>query len=466
MGLRLRVRVVVGALVALLALCGVVAFVASVAVERTHRQVADVWLPALVDVERLQKAYLDQQSGVRGYAITGQRSFLEPYETAVPVVDEQHARLDRALTGQDGALAALADVREAYQAWLSGSVDVVLGHIADGRPNAAIVVISSGIGQLLFEVVRQRVDVLRSVVQDLVTDAGHSFDTSKNTALAVILMTVLVALALAVITAIGLRRSVTRPLTELVTGISAVAAGALDRPVRVTGPQEIAGIAAAAERMRVSLMRHTADAVAAERRVAKAREGERIAANLAKQVIDRLFAAGMSLSSLANRHPEVRGPLLERVHDLDTTIVELRGAVFDLAEAARGRDESLSDRVAVLIGDLERVLGAVPAIRIDGPVDQTVAPGLADAVMAVLSEVLPAVGGAGPAVVRLAVADGRFHLELTHRAQGRQGWESSVAGRAEQLGGSMDVHDAPGGVRVLDWSAPCVTERAVMAPIR
>jgi CHASE3 domain sensor protein len=457
------VQVVVGALVALLALCGFVALAASAVVERTHRDVAVLWLPALVDVERLQKAYLDQQSGVRGYAITGQRAFLEPYETAAPIVEDLHAELDRVLAGQDAATAAFAEVRQAYQSWHAVAVVRVLEDLARGHQNAAIVFISSGRGQLMFDVVGDRVDVLRSVVQGLVDAAGRSFDTSRRTALAVILTTVLIALALAVATAMGLRRSVSRPLAELVTGISAVAAGALDRPVRVAGPPEIANIAAAAEQMRVGLMRHTADAVAAEQRMASAREGERIAANLARQVIERLAAAGMSLSSLANRHPEVSSPLLEHVRDLDTTIVELRGAVFDLTESVRGRDESLSDRVAVLIGDLERVVGSGPEIRVDGPVDRSVPPGLADVVLTVLAEVLPAVAGSGAVTVRLAVSQGRFHLELTHRAD-RPDLEPSLAERAEQLGGGLTAHDEQDGARVLDWSVPCATDRPAMAP--
>ena len=62
-------------------------------------------LPAQAQAYRLQGALLDQETGVRGFGITGQPSFLQPYTAGVATCADAAARL-RALIGHDQLLAA------------------------------------------------------------------------------------------------------------------------------------------------------------------------------------------------------------------------------------------------------------------------------------------------------------------------------------------------------------------------
>src|SRR5262249_56620438 len=63
---------------------------------------------------------------------------------------------------------------------------------------------------------------------------------------------------------------------------------------------------------------------------------ERIARDLHDVVIQRLFAAGMQLQGAVHQavRPEIRRRIEAVVDDLDTTIRDIRGAIFELRSPA------------------------------------------------------------------------------------------------------------------------------------
>jgi two-component system, NarL family, sensor histidine kinase DevS len=72
-------------------------------------------------------------------------------------------------------------------------------------------------------------------------------------------------------------------------------------------------------------------ALVAERELAQLEDRERIARELHDTVIQRLFATGMALQSMASQVPADQAPRLEQaVDDLDETIREVRTAIFGL----------------------------------------------------------------------------------------------------------------------------------------
>ena len=54
-----------------------------------RQRVIDVLDPAALQVQRLDTSLVDQETGVRGYALSGQKDFLAPYTTGV--ADERSA---------------------------------------------------------------------------------------------------------------------------------------------------------------------------------------------------------------------------------------------------------------------------------------------------------------------------------------------------------------------------------------
>jgi two-component system sensor histidine kinase DevS len=190
---------------------------------------------------------------------------------------------------------------------------------------------------------------------------------------------------------------------------------------------------------------------------------ERIARDLHDTVIQRLFAAGMALQGAAARieEPESRTRVERAVDELDTTIKEIRTAIFALQAPPDG-GPGLRGELVRLTNELRPVLGFSPRLQFDGAVEG-VAPSVAEHLVPVLREALTNVArhaGAsevrvvvridGSAVTLLVLDDG---VGVPADVVGGNGLANLVA-RAECLGGSCRIDRREGGGSALAWSVP------------
>ena len=116
---------------------------------------------------------------------------------------------------------------------------------------------------------------------------------------------------------------------------------------------------------------------------------ERIARDLHDTVIQRLFAVGLSLQATQRLVDDavVSSRLLTAVDDLDTTVRDIRAAIFELQVAHRS-GPSVRQQLLDLAAQSAPALGFDPVIRFDGPIDAAVDPSLAEDLLAVLREAL------------------------------------------------------------------------------
>ncbi|HEY7224766.1 MAG TPA: GAF domain-containing protein [Micromonosporaceae bacterium] len=188
---------------------------------------------------------------------------------------------------------------------------------------------------------------------------------------------------------------------------------------------------------------------------------ERIARDLHDVVIQRLFATGMQLQSAARL--SIKAEVAERINsavdDLDTTIREIRSAIFELRTPMTAQLRVEIREVVAAAGDQ---LGLRPALELDGPLDSAVPGEVRADLLAVLREALSNVvrhAGAHAVQVRVAVAAGEVHLRVSDDGRGmpeggrRSGIENMRA-RAEKVGGEFDLRsNAPRGT-IVEWSVP------------
>jgi signal transduction histidine kinase len=195
---------------------------------------------------------------------------------------------------------------------------------------------------------------------------------------------------------------------------------------------------------------------------------DRIARDLHDHVIQRLFAAGLSLQAAAAR---VRDDAVEQrlrsvVNQLDETVRDIRTTIFDL-HTTDGMDhpDSLRRRVLDIVTETagEHLHSTV---RMSGAVDSLVTGDLAEDVAAVVREGVSNAArhsGAERVVVTLDVAN---EVVVEVRDDGR-GIDSTVArsglrnmaDRAQQWGGSTSVQPLKAGGTLLRWHAPLPAAR-------
>jgi signal transduction histidine kinase len=192
---------------------------------------------------------------------------------------------------------------------------------------------------------------------------------------------------------------------------------------------------------------------------------DRIARDLHDLVIQRLFATGLTLHSLARR-PEnsaLAGPLTAMVDDLDATIRDIRGTIFELGRDGAGDD--LKSQISAVVTAAVPLLGTRPHVEFVGPVDAAVPDSVRPHLVAVVVEALSNVGRhAEAAVVSVAVA-----IEGTHPAmvsveicddgrgfvpQQRGSGLRNLRDRATELGGSCEIASVVGEGTTIRWVVP------------
>jgi signal transduction histidine kinase len=193
---------------------------------------------------------------------------------------------------------------------------------------------------------------------------------------------------------------------------------------------------------------------------------ERIAADLHDTVIQRLFAAGLSLQATTKiiSTPEAATRIEQAILDLDETIRQIRTTIFAL-QAPRVAGRGVREEILGLVTEAAASLGFEPHLRLDGPIDTFVGAHTASHLLAVLREALSNVvrhAQAGKVDVSVVIADGYLTL-LVHddgvgpgpgTRAGGQGMPN-LAQRAEALHGSTNLTAGPDHRgTLLTWRVP------------
>ncbi|WP_066516341.1 GAF domain-containing sensor histidine kinase [Curtobacterium ammoniigenes] len=199
------------------------------------------------------------------------------------------------------------------------------------------------------------------------------------------------------------------------------------------------------------------------RRLERIDDRRRIARDLHDHVIQRLFAAGLSLQIAAEQAPENLRPRIEsQVEAIDGAIVEIRTAVFALRTAEHPARPTTRDRILDAVAELSPALGHRPRITFVGPVDLVVTGELARDVVAVVRESVANVArhaSGASCSVEVAVHDARVVVTVLDGGPGvgqsaRHGGTANLASRAAARDGRYELADAPdGGTRVV-WDVP------------
>ena len=202
-------------------------------------------------------------------------------------------------------------------------------------------------------------------------------------------------------------------------------------------------------------------ALADREQLAIVSDRDRIARDLHDLVIQRLFATGLQLQGVRGHvsSPVVGERIDSAVADLDATIRDIRSTIFALQQPL---GDGLRSRLAALVREYAEVLGFLPALRIQGPVDTAVPPQVAEHLLAVVREGLSNTARharARSVVIELLTHHDQVVLRLrddgTGLPEGRA--ESGLANlrrRASETGGTLTLTSAEPSGTLLEWQAP------------
>jgi signal transduction histidine kinase len=207
-----------------------------------------------------------------------------------------------------------------------------------------------------------------------------------------------------------------------------------------------------------------AEARSEQSRAAMLDERDRIAADLHDHVIQRLFATGLGLQSVAG----LAGPgrIADRIHqaivDLDDTISQIRTSIFQLNHNPQTTPSGVRSELLEVVTDAAVALGFEPAVRFAGLLEETLPGDVVRDLVAVLREGLSNVARhahARSVDVRVTATPQRVCVEVYDDGSGmgdtdRRSGLANLRHCAERRGGGFALTARDPHGTVLQWWVP------------
>jgi signal transduction histidine kinase len=204
--------------------------------------------PATIQARDLFGALVDQETGVRGYALSRDQQFIVPYLEGQRTERQLAARV-KGLLDEKPALARLVDdITRLAARWRNQSAEPLITAVRQRRNVQNTAVLDRSKQQ--FDEVRLSYAALAGA---LTAERRSALDeistrTDQVTGLAIGVVALLVACAVVIV--VGMRRLVLNPLDRLALDARAVTAGDVHHEITPTGPRELQALGRDLEAMR------------------------------------------------------------------------------------------------------------------------------------------------------------------------------------------------------------------------
>ncbi len=223
--------------------------------------------PAEVAAISLSNALVNEETGTRGYILTGDTRFLAPYELGVAEATNSLSRLRRLLAYDRGLSADVARVAAAASAWRLQFAAPTLRLVASGSPAAR----SSGTtarGTQLFDAFRGAMGRLELDLSRAHAGADARLTTADHELIALLGLCLLALLAVFEVTWLLIRRWIASPIVELAGEVRQVSSGDFSHAVSAGGSPEVRSLARDVDAMRARIVSDLSEVAAAHRALA------------------------------------------------------------------------------------------------------------------------------------------------------------------------------------------------------
>ncbi|MFJ1589196.1 CHASE3 domain-containing protein [Kitasatospora albolonga] len=203
---------------------------------------------------QLQNALLDQETGVRGFALTGDDSFLEPYEAGKAAERERLARARQLIGGQKQFAEDLDAIETAARQWRENKAEPLLRLVREQGPNESGATAQLRSSKADFDELRRAYGTQQDHLAEARDTARAELNDARTTRDQVLVALVVVFVLTVVALSTLLHRVVGVPLNRLRVASERVRSGAFGQRIEVKGPSDVRAVAGAVEDMRRRLV--------------------------------------------------------------------------------------------------------------------------------------------------------------------------------------------------------------------
>ena len=227
--------------------------IALVSLHDARNRVVDVIDPATTAAQQLDNALVNQETGVRGYALSAEQSFLTPYTDGVAAEQAAVSTLRQLASQLPGATTAdLDSVINQARSWRTRYAQPTISQVSrTGKPVVSPDIIT---GKAEFDALRAKTAVLQADVTSARSSALATLNDSSTTLDGVFIAVAIGLAVIVLVLALGLRAVAIRPLHRLAAQVRQVADGDFDHEVTVRGSREVTQLAADVNTMRERIL--------------------------------------------------------------------------------------------------------------------------------------------------------------------------------------------------------------------
>ena len=206
------------------------------------------------ELDAFRAAMLNQETGLRGYLITGREGSLDPYNAGRRALDEAIGRL-RMLIGQDaGRTRMLADAVTAARSWQTDIGEAAIRNAADPATRTeAVRNEADGKGKRLFDRLRAELGSIEALEQGVRAELSQRVAQAQRAEDIAVWGGTLVTLLICLGLGLAINRLVVRPLLRVMTFVERVGEGDLTGRLEKTADGEVGRLAATLNAMVVGL---------------------------------------------------------------------------------------------------------------------------------------------------------------------------------------------------------------------
>jgi signal transduction histidine kinase len=420
--------------------------------ERRARQSEEV----LVAANRLERLIIDLETGARGFLLTGQEEFLEPWVAARASFAEQGQELERLVAGDHDQRVRAQSITRAGESYIR-DYSVPLVETARQDPPAARTVRATQEGKGRVDALRAQVDTFVETERGRTAARERAAEAAAQRATAAAAGGLVGSIVLVGLFAGYLTRAIVQPVRRVAAMAGRLAGGDLDARVPERDVAEIGVLEHSFNTMAVALQQNHAEVAASRARIVAAADQarRRIERDLHDGIQQRLVSLVLDLraaeTALPPGHPELRA-------ELDRLAEGLAGALEELRETSRGIHPAILSE-----GGLQPALKAlarrsIVPVELDLQVPTRLPEHVEVAAYYVVSEALANAAKhaqASAVHIQARTAVGELHMSVRDDGVGGAvvGQGSGLTGLADRiaaLGGKMSVTSTTGqGTAIL-----------------
>lgn len=251
--LNIRMKIIIGYMLLLacllISMIGVTSQIDTI--EREVRFVADRVVGASDLANQLETHLLDMETGQRGYVITGNPTYLEPYQAGRSSYEEDYMKLMELVKDSPLEVERLERTNTYIGNWIKDAGDPVIEMKRNGENLEIIKFFNNDIGKQYMDKIRNDLSAFREFERDLANSRVQEMEKQGSILKLVLYGQFVFLAALAVLLAWYISKSVVRTLRDVTMMIQSIAAASGDysKRVQVRSKDEVAELANATNQL-------------------------------------------------------------------------------------------------------------------------------------------------------------------------------------------------------------------------